>query len=382
VTLKIDCNIVQSGYDRKTCWVHARPAVLPGDPYGLLITMQKLRLTGSDVFYEINDLRSDDAGQTWTGPTPHVDTFGRRMLDDGMEECVCDVYPFLHRKTGVVLATGQTVRYINDDHPDYRTPCSTGYSVYDAGKRAWSPWASLQMPDSKKFKTSGAGCTQWMELPDGDILLPMSYTIPGSDRSHFEFMAAVVVARCTFDGRELRCSDCGNEMMSPTGRGFAEPSIAELGGRYYLTLRHDEAGYIATSDDGLHYDEPRLWTFDDGSDLGSYNTQQHWINLGGELYLVYTRRGANNDHIMRHRAPLFIAKVDTERLRVLRDTEQIVVPERGARLGNFGIAQADDNEAWVVVSEWMQTTLPDPYDSTVCEKYGSDNAIFAARVRI
>ncbi len=210
----------------------------------------------------------------------------------------------------------------------------------------------------------------------------MSYTIPGSDRSHFEFMAAVVVARCTFDGHELRCSDYGNEMMSPTGRGFAEPSIAELGGRYYLTLRHDEAGYIATSDDGLHYDEPRLWTFDDGSDLGSYNTQQHWVNLGGELYLVYTRRGANNDHVMRHRAPLFIARVDTDRLCVLRDTEQIVVPERGARLGNFGIAQVNDNEAWVVVSEWMQTTLPDPYDSTVCEKYGSDNAIFAARVRI
>ncbi|MDQ3624385.1 MAG: hypothetical protein M3463_18145 [Verrucomicrobiota bacterium] len=47
-------------------------------------------------------------------------------------------------------------------------------------------------------------------------------------------------------------------------------------------------------------------------------------------------RGANNDHIVRHRAPLFMARVDTDKLHVIRSSEKIVVPERGAEMGNFG----------------------------------------------
>ncbi|MPN17599.1 hypothetical protein SDC9_164954 [bioreactor metagenome] len=102
--------------------------------------------------------------------------------------------------------------------------------------------------------------------------------------------------------------------------------------------------------------------------------------MNGRLYLVYTRKGANNDHIPRHRAPLFIAEVDPERLCVIRATEQIVVPERGARLGNFGITRVSDRESWVTVSEWMQTTWPDPWDCTVCEKYGADNRVYVAKL--
>ncbi|MFO0919905.1 MAG: hypothetical protein U0872_16530 [Planctomycetaceae bacterium] len=45
--------------------------------------------------------------------------------------------------------------------------------------------------------------------------------------------------------------------------------------------------------------------------------------------MAYTRRGANNDHIARHRAPLFVAQVDLQSLQVIRSTEQILLPERG-----------------------------------------------------
>jgi hypothetical protein len=31
---------------------------------------------------------------------------------------------------------------------------------------------------------------------------------------------------------------------------------------------------------------------DDGAELGSYNTQQHWLSHGDGLFLMYTRRGA------------------------------------------------------------------------------------------
>jgi hypothetical protein len=112
--------------------------------------------------------------------------------------------------------------------------------------------------------------------------------------------------------------------------------------------------------------------FDDGSELGSYNTQQHWVTHSDALFLVYTRRGAGNDHVFRHRAPLFMAQVDPEKLCVVRETEQILVPERGARLGNFGVTEISEKETWVTVSEWMQ---PEGV-----EKYGSDGSVFVAKI--
>lgn len=122
-------------------------------------------------------------------------------------------------------------------------------------------------------------------------------------------------------------------------------------GNYYLTLRADDGAWVAKGSDGIHFSEHVPWTFDDGEELGSYNTQQHWVTLGDRLYLVYTRRGADNDHIMRHRAPLFIGEVDLDRIVVLRDTEQIVVPQNHATLGNSGVCQIDDSEAWITVAE-------------------------------
>ena len=121
------------------------------------------------------------------------------------------------------------------------------------------------------------------------------------------------------------------------------------------------------------------WAYDDRKPLGSYNRQQHWITHSDGLYLIYTRRGANNDHVFRHRAPLFIAQVDPAKLRVLRSTERVLVPERGARLGNFGVTEVSENETWVTVAEWMQTWGPNvvmPPDN----KYGADNSVYAARI--
>jgi len=67
-----------------------------------------------------------------------------------------------------------------------------------------------------------------------------------------------------------------------------------------------------------------------------------------------------------------MARVDVERLRVLRETEQVVVPQRGARLGNFGVTHVNDDLSLVTAAEWMQ---PEG-----CERYGSDNSVFLAWV--
>ena len=76
-----------------------------------------------------------------------------------------------------------------------------------------------------------------------------------------------------------------------------------------------------------------------------------------------------------------MAQFDPYRTHVIRSTERVVVPERGARLGNFGVTRINDNESWLTVAEWMQTNPPNAHDPTICERYGSDNSIFVAKVR-
>ena len=65
-----------------------------------------------------------------------------------------------------------------------------------------------------------------------------------------------------------------------------------------MTMRNDKKGFVAVSDDGLHFGPIKPWTFDDGSELGSYNTQQKWVTHSDGLFLVYTRRGVDNDEII------------------------------------------------------------------------------------
>jgi hypothetical protein len=279
---------------------------------------------------------------------------------------LCDFTPAWHAKTRRILGTGHVARYIGGELMPPPRPRHTAYSVYDHVKQTWMPWRTMDMPDPKKYFSAGAGCTQRVDLANGEILLPLSF----SDGLK---PATATVARCAFDGATLKFLEHGTELTHNEARGFGEPSLTRFDGRYYLTLRHDHRGYVTSGSDGLHFDEPKPWTWDDGTELGNYNTQQHWVTHSGALYLVYTRRGANNDHVFRHRAPLFMAQVDPKRLCVLRAAERILVPERGARLGNFGVVNVSPSETWVTVAEWMQPRG--------CEKYGSDNSVYAARIR-
>ncbi|NLD72930.1 MAG: exo-alpha-sialidase [Chloroflexi bacterium] len=368
IRYRIELMPVRSGYDGHTCWVHGRAGAIPGDPPTVVLTMQRLLLSGSDVFYALHEMRTEDLGATWSAPLAHEETLGRREETDGVVACICDFTPAWHARTGVLLGTGQVARYVGDRlMPDPR-PRETAYSVYDPDARRWTPWRSLEMPGGRDgpFFSAGAGSTQRVDLPDGEILLPIYF------HGAAERYSSVAVARCSFDGETLQYVEHGSAHTVPIGRGMHEPSLAQHGGRYYLTIRNDERGYVASSDDGLRFSEPRPWTWDDGSDLGNHNTQQHWVTHPDGLFLVYTRRGAANDHVFRHRAPLFIARVDPERLCVLRETERVLIPERGARLGNFGVVAVTPGETWVTACEWMQPAG--------CERYGSDNTLWIARL--
>jgi hypothetical protein len=181
--------------------------------------------------------------------------------------------------------------------------------------------------------------------------------------------------RCAFDGETLTYVEHGDELKltADVGRGLAEPSVTRFDGRYFLTVRSDARGYVTSGADGLRYGPLRPWAFDDGAELGSYNTQQHWLTNDRGLFLTYTRRGLGNDHIMRHRAPLLMARIDPTTHRVLRETERVLIPERGVPLGNFGAAPVTPDEAWVTDAEYIMDTRRDPR--------GADGSVFVARVR-
>lgn len=359
-------------FDGVTCWCHPRAGIVPnagdaGKPR-VVMTMNTLHLDGSDVFKAMFGMRTDNLGKTWHGPVVLEPLAVRYERIEGQERpvAISDMWPAWHAKTETLLTTGHTVVYTPDWKVHHRRPRHTAYSTYDPKTDRWSPWKKLAMPEGGKYDDAGAGCVQRLDLHDGTILLPIYFRPPGQN-------SRVTVARCTFDGSTLHFQEHGNELaVNDNTRGLHEPSLAFFDDTYFLTIRNDKCGYVTTSQDGVNYQPMRKWTFDDGSDLGNYNTQQHWVTHSSGLYLVYTRRGSNNDHVFRHRAPLFMAKVDTKKLCVLRNTERILVPERGARLGNFGITKISDNETWVTVSEWMQPKG--------VEKFGSDGSVFVAKI--
>ncbi|MEO5996456.1 MAG: hypothetical protein ABIN89_06995, partial [Chitinophagaceae bacterium] len=242
------------------------------------------------------------------------------------------------------------------------------YAIYDPVKNTWTPWKMIaNIPDAvSRFFLVNPGCVQWLVKPDGNILLPVYFSGPMLGPS------SVTVMECTFDGAILSYVRHGNEMTVKDGRGLGEPSLALFKGAYYLTMRNDLRAYVTSSKDGLHFNTFKPWLFDDSTELGSYNTQAHWLVHNEGLFLSYTRRGLNNDHIMRNRAPILLAQVDPEKMNVIRATEQVLIPERGVMLGNFGASAITENESWVTDAEYMADGKTNPR--------GANGTVWVARV--
>ncbi len=365
IKYQLQLDTITSGYDGQSCWLHPRSGRIPGNPQTVVLTMQKWHLSASDLFLPINEIRSYDNGKSWTNPIVHVNALGRHQLAPDIEEGVSDFTPKWHAKSGKLLGTGHTVVYKNNKLMSIR-PRATAWSAYDANSHSWTPWVKLSMPDTVEFYNAGAGSTQRVDLADGDILLPIYFKKKDTN------IYSTTVLRCTFNGQQLRYVEHGTPLSLDIVRGLYEPSLTSYQGKYFLTMRNDKHGYVAMGTDGLHFDSLKIWRFDDGDSLGNYNTQQHWVTHSDGLFLVYTRKGANNDHVFRHRAPLFMAQVDPERLVVLRKTERVLVPNYGARLGNFGVMNMNEKETWVTTAEAM---WPEGL-----EKYGANARVYAARI--
>lgn len=336
-------------------WMQTRIGAIPvvGDAKPrVVLTAQLTDNKGTHMYHDIASMWTEDMGATWSELTTHT-TIGRRKRDNDLIEAPVDPSPQWHAKSGTLLLTGATFwlsEKLGRDVPGGDS--STFYSAYHPKEDTWNDWKVLKMPDDKKFDFSRAGCTQRVDLPNGDILLPIYF---GEHNNSIHYATVVL---CKMIDGELRYIKHGTEMKLDYGRGMNEPSLAQFGDRFFLTMRNDKGAWIATSDDGLTFSEPEPWKFDDDQPLGSANTQQRWVTHSDGLFLVYTRSGADNDDVMRNRAPLFMAQVDTKAFRVLRATEQILLPKISpeglgvdpktfGRFGNFGTCNVSAHETWV-----------------------------------
>ncbi len=345
---RVEVETIVRGYD-KHFYTQSRAALIPGNPARIILTAQETDPTVTHGYRDLYDLQTTDNGLTWSAPR-RIESLRRTRMPEGHDFVIGDVCPQWHEATRVVLATGKTFGFLGGTKED-RGLERVSYAVYTPKSDSWSELRLLELPttdrEGKPILEPNSGCHQRFDLPNGDILLPIRYRKDPAVRHY-----TTIVARCRFDGHKLTYVEHGSEFLIPRDRGLYEPSVHGFNGRYFLTMRADHSAFVARSDNGIDYQPFVEWTYDDGQVLGSYNTQQHWVSHGDRLYLTYTRRGANNDHVMRHRAPLFIAQVDPEKLHVIRATERVLIPENDADIGaGFGVLDVTPKETWVVTSE-------------------------------
>lgn len=338
---------------KEPTWFHPRPCVVP-DKSGprVLMTMQEIR--GSDFFMPVQWTESADLGKTWTPPQP-VPALGRLPATTELgEEGVCDVVPQFHAQTGTVLALGHSVFYKGKTFDHIQPPRFPVYAVWKDGH--WGERKRLAWDDPRGAAIYTNNCGQRVVLADGSILFVMSFNPAKAKR-----LAAGV--RCSFDGATLAIQQVGREMKHSAGRGLLEPSLTQFQGRFFVTLRaEDGRGYVAASDDGLDFEDKQPWCWDDGTPLDMSTTQQHWLPHSDALHLVYTRKDASNAKVIRWRAPLFMAQVDLKTLRLIRETERVVLPLIGdgvnaadevPLMGNFQTLNVTPDESWVTDGEML-----------------------------
>ena len=353
-----------SGFDGRLCKI--QPTIATDGKGTLLVAYQRLLLSGMDVFYGQFMSRSADGGKTWSEPVEM--TALKDTHEDGyrVARYATVRYSAANAKW---FALGMAQLYLDDRRPfqkyengrPYGTPLHVSV---DAARGVFTGYRTLPFPLPYEMAMPFG---QALECDGGDLLVPFYFRPIGGGKK-----GRVLVVRYAFDGDALKIVRAGTPVVrDDLARGVGEPSLARLGGKIYLTLRSDEMGLWCESDDGLSFSAPKPWTWTDGTPIGNRNTQQHWIGCTEGLFLAYTREDPMNAHVFRNRAPIFMARFDPAAEGLVRATERILVPELGARLGNFCVAESG-RESWLVTAEWMQPRG--------CERYGADNSLWLVKL--
>jgi hypothetical protein len=332
---KIETQILWRGKSDGTAWFHPKATRTKNS---IFLTAQ--RISGSDVYHHVHFTESRDGGQTWTARQP-IPGLERKVLGGGFEDLICDVVPEYHAPTNSILCLGSDVHYLDEKLTKPFTDRWIRYFVRRADE-TWTAPRKLEFDHPAATQTMSAGCGQRFTLPSGDVLVPVCMGAEQTPR-------AVTTLLCGFNGETLAVKGHGRILHYAVKRGLLEPSLARAAGQFWMTIRaEDNRGYFSASPDGLAWQDIRPYTFDDGSQLITYTTQQHWITHKDSLWLSYTRQDAANNHIFRWRTPTWLAQFDTASKRLIKSTERVAIPMDGkAYHGNFHPVNIGPNETWI-----------------------------------
>ncbi len=323
----------------------------PGNPPIIHMLFTTTDRHGRDTIGKVIYRNSTDLCATMSpiAMPPHLQV---RKAEDGALESAHLGLTY-HRQTNTVLAAGCMTRFKGGHVVNGHTHRAIAYTVLNLQSREWSPWRTFQPPGAVYGKNPAfQPCPQLHVFENGDVLVPFQWKKNGQGSPR---MWSGTV-RCSFDGKNLVPQKSGNSHTIPVGRGLYEPELVEWRGRFYMTLRaEDKRGYLTQSDDGLQWDDPVPWTWDDGQVVAMNQTQTRLLTHADGLLLIYTRIRDDNGGVFRHRAPLHCVEVDPKTFRLRRKTERIIVSNRGRPVGNFYVCPVTPEESWVGVSEWDRT---------------------------
>ncbi len=75
-----------------------------------------------------------------------------------------------------------------------------------------------------------------------------------------------------------------------------------------------------------------------------------------------------------------MAQVDPQRLCVIRATERILLPDKGAQFGQFGALNASPEETWGMDAEGMRGDAKKPFDIARTVQRGANNRVYLCRI--
>ena len=113
--LKIELQRLDTAFRGDYCYTHARAGITPQG--FAVITMQPLRLSGSDIFYGMRMFKSSDGGKSWSDIEACRNLvrlpWGRQ---EGCEHVFCDGTPFYHRASGKMIGTCGFTSFDDDNN--------------------------------------------------------------------------------------------------------------------------------------------------------------------------------------------------------------------------------------------------------------------------
>lgn len=123
---------IKTGFKGEFCYVHARAGMTPDGK--VILTAQPLFLKGTDVFYGLEMLKSNDGGKSWSS-FQKSKTMVRQKYDAKREYVISDSSPFYHKKSGKLITTGHSAVYrktVSPLLPGRAIPCGASLILLPA----------------------------------------------------------------------------------------------------------------------------------------------------------------------------------------------------------------------------------------------------------